>query len=110
MITIDPICSLAQNPHGHTKEINVSVQGVALDYAAAHLLAAALAEKATGETMLVAWVDGKNKVGYPDVQECTGDMPGWRAYAESHGANLDVNINGGEFIFMFATGLENQGG
>ena len=110
MKTICPTLPLAPDPHRNIKEIDVSVQGVALDYDAARILAGALAEKAAGETMLVAWFDGKNNVGYPDVQECTGDKPGWRAYAESHGANLGVNINGGEFIFVFATGLENQGG
>ncbi|MDP1682148.1 MAG: AF1514 family protein [Burkholderiales bacterium] len=106
MNTVCPISPLVQRQLGHIKVIDVSVPGVVLDYAAAHTLA----EKAVGEAMLIAWFDGKNKVGYPDVQECTGDKPGWRAYAESHGGNLEVNINGGEFIFVFATGLENQGG
>lgn len=110
MKTVCPLSPLAQDPHGNIKAIDVSVRGVALDYAAAHTLAGVLAEKAAGETMLVAWFDGKNNVGYPQVQECTGDKPGWLAYAESHGGNLGVNINGGEFIFVFATGLENQGG
>ena len=110
MKTVAPGFPLAYDSHGNIKEIDVSVQGVALDYAAAHILAIALAEKAAGETMLVAWLDGKNKVGYPEVQECTGDKPGWLAYAESHGGNLKVNVNGGEFIFVFATGLENQRG
>lgn len=110
MKTVGSVFPLAQTQHRNVKEIAVSIQGVALDYAAAHILAIALAEKAAGETMLVAWFDGKNKVGYPEVQECTGDKPGWLAYAESHGGNLEVNVNGGEFIFVFATGLENQGG
>ena len=60
--------------------------------------------------MLVTWFDGKNDMGYPVVQECTRDKPTWLAYAESHGGNLGVNINNGEFVFVFATGLENQGG
>ena len=77
-----------------------------MDYTAAH----ALAVKAAGEAMLLAWYDGINNAGYPEVQECTGNRPGWLAYAESHGANLAVNINGGEFIFVFASELENQGG
>ncbi len=100
----------AQAPHRNIKEIDVSVQGAALDYAAAHALADVLAKKVARDAMLVAWFDGKNNVGYPQVQECTGDKPGWLAYAESHGGNLGVNINGGEFVFVFATGLENQGG
>lgn len=85
------------------KQIDVSVQDVVLDYTVAH----ALAVKAAGETMLLAWYDGKNSVGYPEVQECTGNKPGWLAYAVSHGGNLAVNMNSGEFIFVFATELEN---
>ena len=101
---------LTQDPHGNFKEIDVSVQGTALDYAAADALADVLAKKVAGDVMLVAWFDGKNDVGYPVVQECTGDKLGWLAYAESHGGSLGVNINGGEIVFVFATGLENQGG
>ena len=110
MKTVDPGFHLAQETHGNIKEIDVSVQGAALDYAAAHALAEVLTKKVARDAMLVAWFDGKNDVGYPVVQECTGDKPGWLAYAESHGGNLGVNINGGEFVFVFATGLENQGG
>lgn len=90
--------------------IDITIQGVPLDYATAHALADVLCKKVAGDAMLVAWFDGKNNAGYPDVQECTGDKPGWRAYAESHGAKLEVNFNSGEFIFVFAPGLDNQGG
>lgn len=89
--------------------IDITLQDKPLDYSSARAVAQPLAEKAAGETMLVAWFDAKNNAGHPDVQECTGDKPGWLAYAESHGGNLLVNINGGEFIFVFATGLDNQG-
>mgnify|MGYP001074519339 FL=1 len=110
MKTVGAGFPLAQDPHRNFKEIDVSVQGTALDYAAADALADVLAKKVARDAMLVAWFDGKNDVGYPVVQECTGDKLGWLAYAESHGGNLGVNINGGEFVFVFATGLENQGG
>lgn len=110
MKTVGAGFPLAQDPHRNFKEIDVSVQGTALDYAAADALADVLAKKVARDVMLVAWFDGKNDVGYPVVQECTGDKPTWLAYAESHGGNLGVNINGGEFVFVFATGLENQGG
>ncbi len=100
----------AQDPPGNIREIDVSVRGAALDYAAAHALSGVLSKKVARDAMLVAWFDGKNNIGYPVVQECTGDKPGWLAYAESHGGNLEVNINDGEFVFVFAAGLENQGG
>lgn len=106
MKTIGSCFLSVQDPHRNIKEIDVSVQGTALDYAAADVLA----KKVARDVMLVAWFDGKNDVGYPVVQECTGDKPSWLAYAESHGGNLGVNINGGEFVFVFATKLENQGG
>lgn len=99
-----------QDTHRNIKEIDVSVQGAALDYAAAHALADVLAKKVARDAMLVAWFDGKNDVGYSVIQECTGDKTSWLAYAESHGGNLGVNINGDEFVFVFATGLEHQGG
>lgn len=105
MKSIGSIFSLAQYLRGNIKEIDVSVQGLSLDYNTAH----ALASKAAGVAMLVAWYGGKNNAGYPEVQECTGNKPGWLAYAESHGANLAVNINSGEFIFVFVSELENQG-
>lgn len=101
---------LAQDPHGNSREIEVSVLGAALDYATTHALADVLSKKVAMDAMLVAWFDGKNDAGYPVVQECTGDKSGWLAYAESHGGNLGVNINNGEFVFVFAAGLENQGG
>ncbi len=64
MKTVGPDFRSAQDPHRNIKEIDVSIQRAALDYAAAH----------------------------------------------SPAGNLGVNINGGEFVFVFATGLENQRG
>lgn len=101
----------AQDTHRNIKEIDVRVQGAALDYAVADALADVLAKKVARDVMLVAWFDGKNNMGYPAVKEGSGDKPSWLAYAESHGGNLSVNVNDGEFVFVFATtGLENQGG
>ncbi len=85
------------------REVEVSVHGVALDYAAARAVAQSLAEKANDEAMLVAWFDGKTGAGHPEVHECTGNKPGWLAYAESHGGNLRVNINDHEFVFIFVS-------
>ncbi len=92
------------------REIGVSVQGVALDYGAARAVAQSLAERAAGESMLVAWFDGRSGAGHPEVQECTGNKPGWLAYAESRGGNLRVNVNHHEFVFIFTAGAESQGG
>ena len=79
MKTVGAGFPLAQDPHRNIQEIDVSVQGAALDYAAAHALADVLAKKVARDAMLVAWFDGKNDVGYPVVQECAGDKHSWLA-------------------------------
>ncbi|MHB9100148.1 MAG: AF1514 family protein [Sulfuricella sp.] len=104
MKTVGSSFPLSQDLHRNVKEIAVSIQGVALDYDAARAVAQLLAEKANGGAMLLAWFDGKSGVGYPQVQECTGTMPGWLAYAKSHGGNLRVNVNHHAFVFIFAVG------
>lgn len=50
-----------QGPHRNIKEIDVSVQGAALDYAAAHAIADVLAKKVARATMLVAWFDASRR-------------------------------------------------
>lgn len=90
----------------HTTDI--PLQG-ALDYSSARAAAQPLAEQAGGEAMLLAWFDAKYTAGHPAMQECTGKKPGWLAFAENHGGNLALNINGGEFILILATGLYKQG-
>lgn len=87
------------------RAISVRVDSTDLDYAAAHALATAVAQNAAPEPMLIAWFEAKTGRAYPQAHECTGGKPGWRAYAESHGGDLEVSVNDGEFVFIFATGL-----
>jgi hypothetical protein len=51
--------------------------------------------------MIVAWYDGQKGEEHPVVPECQ-HKPGWLAYAEGHGGNIRVNINDGEFEFIFS--------
>jgi len=98
--------SVEQRPQSSIKELDLIVEGVAPDYATA----LELARKEAGDGMLLAWYDAKKDVGYPQVEECAGSQPGWYVYAKNRGANLIVNINSGDFIFIFMTGVETQGG
>jgi len=81
--------------------IELATRGVDVDYDVARGMADLLASKLAGEVMPVAWYDGKAGKGYPDVKECTGDVPGWLAYAQSHGGDVRVNLNGEEFVFIY---------
>lgn len=54
------------------------------------------------DPMLLAWYDRNNDRFSPEVScEEEGGDPGWVNYAKNHGANLTVNVNHGEYIFMF---------
>lgn len=94
--------------------VDLTLPDVGLNFAAARAAADAVAQPLSaqvhGEPMLLAWFDGKNDVGYPQGQECTGTTPGWLAYAKSHGGDLRVNVNHHAFIFIFAVGLAPERG
>lgn len=63
MKTIGTSFLSVQDPHRNIKEIDVSVQGAALDYAAVDALAEVLVKKVARDVMLVAWFDGKTTWG-----------------------------------------------
>ena len=86
------------------REIALSVRGAALDFEAARRLADLMASGAGKEPMLLAWFDRRRGLESPQAAECTKDKPGWFAYAVSHGGNVKVDINQGEYVFVYATG------
>ena len=83
-------------------EVGVTVTGCELDFDTAQRLAQALAARRGAEAMLVAWFDRRRGRASPEVPECQ-HRPGWLVYAQSHGGNLRVDVNGGEYVFIFAT-------
>jgi hypothetical protein len=52
--------------------------------------------------MLVSWKDNTTGVYSPDVEAC-GDcgLEGWELYAASRDADLRIEINGGDYVFIF---------
>lgn len=68
----------------------------------AKLLAQSEAETRTGSAMLVSWKDSATGAVSPDV-ECCGDceLAGWEQYAASRDAKLRIEVNGGEYVFIF---------
>lgn len=82
------------------RDVNLRVDGLALDFDLASALAQAVASKVEGEAMCLAWFDGKTGKECPEVPECM-HKPGWLAYATGHGGNLSVVVNDGEYVFIF---------
>jgi hypothetical protein len=59
-------------------------------------------KKYDSDPMLVGWYDRKKgKVSPSESCEDKESEPGWVRYAKSHGGNLTVNVNDGEYIFIY---------
>lgn len=89
----------AQAPMRH---LGLIVNGLGLDFDSAQALAKTAAQRLAPGAMLLAWYDRPRGRESPEVPECT-QKPGWLAYAESHGGDIRVDINHGEYVFMFTS-------
>lgn len=72
-----------------------------LDYVRAQAVAEERAKIELQQPMLIAWYDGQKQQEHPEVPECS-HKPGWLAYADGHGGVLRIDINDGEFSFVYA--------
>ena len=85
------------------RAIGVNVTGLELDFEAAQALAETAARRHADSVMLLAWFDRRRKKVSPDVPECQ-QKPGWLVYGESHGGDIKVDVNQGDYIFIFSSG------
>jgi len=81
--------------------IRLTIDDKDLGYDDAHDLAKAEANKLTPDPMLLSWYCGKTGEYYPKTECGPMDKPPWIVYAESRGADLAININDGEYIFLY---------
>jgi hypothetical protein len=51
--------------------------------------------------MLLSWFQGKTGESYPNMECGPGDKPAWITYAESRGGDLVIDINQGQYIFIY---------
>ncbi|MFO7751253.1 MAG: AF1514 family protein [Desulfobacteraceae bacterium] len=85
------------NPHEIIRE---TVQGSDLDFQQAKDAAKKIALAKSGNCMVLSWKNGKTGEFYPRRECGTEDKPAWIHYAEARGANLTVDINDGDYVFM----------
>jgi YHS domain-containing protein len=85
------------------QNVGLIVNGLELEFESAQALAKVAANHLVAGAMLLAWYDRPREKESPEVPECTG-KPGWIAYAEGHGGNIRVDINHGEYVFIFTAG------
>ncbi len=82
--------------------IGLSVRGLEIEFDTARALAETVMSKHPSQVMLVAWFDRQRGKESPQVPECQ-HKPGWLAYAEGHGGDIRIDINNGDYIFIFSS-------
>jgi len=81
--------------------INIKTNNPDLDFLAAKDVAKQEAKKRCTDPMLLSWFQGRTGESYPNMECGPGDKPAWITYAESRGGDLVVDINQGQYIFIY---------
>ena len=83
--------------------VHLNLEGPGLDFERATKAAKNLAKSYSSDAMLVSWFDRKAGRYSPHEVHCCkeGEPPSWVEYARSRGGNLTIDINQGEYVFVF---------
>ena len=83
------------------KVINLDIDNPDLDFSTAKNIAKQKATEMNDDPMLLSWYNGKTGESYPNLECGPGDKPAWITYAESRSGNLTIDINDGQYVFIF---------
>ena len=83
------------------KHIKINIDDPAFDFATANNTAKQKAKEMCADPMLLSWCNGKTGESYPNLECGPGDKPAWIIYAESRGGDLTIDINEGQYVFIF---------
>ena len=86
--------------------VMLRVNDVSLDYFSAKILADRKAKELSSDPMLMAWFDRNSGTFAPDSICCDRDKPSWLVYAESRGADISVDINDQDYVFVYKDASE----
>ena len=64
-------------------------------------IAKAKAKELSKDPMLLSWYNGRNGEYFPKMDCGTWDKPVWIVFAESRGADIAININDGDYVFLY---------
>jgi hypothetical protein len=83
------------------KHIKIEVDNPDLNFTEAKDLAKQKAKEFCADPMLLSWYQGKTGESYPNLECGPGDKPAWIVYAESRGGDLTIDINEGQYVFIY---------
>ena len=85
----------------HVEHIKLHIDDPDLDFSTAKASAKEKAGELCKHSMMLSWYSGKTGEFYPRFECGTGDKPPWIVFAEARGGNLFIDINDGEYVFIF---------
>lgn len=89
------------NPENQTPEtIHMTITDNTFDFSAAKQMAKDMAFEKCDAPMILSWKNSKTGESYPNYECGVSDRPFWIRYAEGRGANLTIDFNDGEYVFM----------
>jgi len=83
------------------QHIMLNIDNADLDFEEATGLAKQKAQETGADPMLLSWYQGKTGESYPNLECGPGDKPAWITYAESRGGDLTIDINEGQYVFIY---------
>ena len=81
--------------------IKIQIDEKGLDFVKAKDIAKKKARELSTDPMLLSWYSGKTGEYFPKLECSTWDKPVWIIFAESRGADIAIDINDGEYIFLY---------
>ena len=72
-----------------------------MDFAAIKDLAKQKAKETCADPMLLSWYNGDVGEAYPNVECGVREKPAWIIFAESRGGDLTIDINDGQYVFIY---------
>lgn len=72
-----------------------------LDFEDAKDIAKQKMKEFSKDSMLLSWCNNKTGEYYPTIKCGSSDKPAWIIWAESRGGNYTIDMNDGEWLFVF---------
>ena len=83
------------------RHIKIRLEAGDSDFITAKDIAKQKAKEFCGDPMLLSWYQGKTGESYPNIECGRGDKPAWIVFAEARGGDISIDINDGEYIFIY---------
>ena len=93
-----PILSEEKNA---PETIKMNITDPDLNFEKAYHLSRVRAREINKDAMMLAWFNRRSGEGFPDYDCGAADKAPWRVFADARGGNLTIDVNDGEFIFVY---------